>query len=90
MDLIQPNRRFERYFEALGSDIYSIRDVRQADKYTRTTEDILNYIKDNLNEGNDVNDTLEEFNHFVFSIIKLKTLDSIPPKSSVEEMILGE
>ena len=40
--------------EALWSDVYSIGDVRQAERYTNKTETILNYTQGNFNEGNDV------------------------------------
>ena len=76
--------------EALGSDVYYIWDARQADKYTKTTEAILNYIQGNFNEGKNVKEALEELNHFDFNIIKPKTPDSIPVKGLFEEMILGE
>ena len=40
--------------EALVSDVYSVGDTQQADKYIKTTEAILNYIQGNFNKGNDV------------------------------------
>ena len=59
-------------FEALGSDVYLIGYAQQAERYTKTTEAILNYIQGNSNEGNNVKEALEELNHFCFNIIKPK------------------
>ena len=40
--------------EALGSGVYLIGYAQQADKYTKTTLAILNYIQGNFDEGNNV------------------------------------
>ena len=50
--------------EALGSDVYSIRDARQAEKYTKMTEATLNYIQVNFNKGKNAKETLEELENF--------------------------
>ena len=44
--------------ESSGSDVYYIRDSRQAYKYTKTTEGILNYIQGNYNKDNYVKEAL--------------------------------
>ena len=64
--------------ESLGSGICSIRYEIQAEKYTKTMEVILNYIRGNFNEGNGVKLALEELNHFDFNIIKPKIPDLLP------------
>ena len=38
--------------ESWGSNVYYIWDARQADKYTKITDEILNYIQGNSNECN--------------------------------------
>ena len=44
--------------EALGSDVYSIGNAGKAEKYTKTTEAIMNYIQGNFNGGNNVKEAL--------------------------------
>ena len=55
--------------DELKDNIYSIGDVRQADKYTKTTEAILNYILKNYNNGSDVKKALEDLEDFNFDTI---------------------
>ena len=50
--------------EVLGSNVYSIGDVQQADKYTKTMEAILNHIQGNFNKINYVKEVLEELNDY--------------------------
>ena len=45
-NLTKPN--VQGNFEALGSDIYMIRDALQSDRYMKMAEAILNYIQGNV------------------------------------------
>ena len=82
--------KVRRIFEALGSNLYSIEYPQKADKYTKTTEAILNHIKGSINEGNDAEEALEEINNYNFNVIKPKTPGKIPEKGSYKEIILRE
>ena len=44
--------------EELRDNVYSLGDARQADRYTKTTEEIINFIQRTFNEGQDVVDSL--------------------------------
>ena len=64
-------------YESLGSNVYQIGDSRQAEKYTKMMEVILNYTKGNFKKRNDVKESLEELNNFDFNIIEPETPYSI-------------
>ena len=76
--------------EALGDNMYSIGDTRQADKYTKTTEVILNYIQANYTEGNDVKEALENLNDYDFDQIKPVIPAGGTKTGTVDDMILRE
>ena len=76
--------KFRGKREALRSDVYSIGDARQEEKYTNNTEAVLNYIQGYFNKYIDIKEALGDLNHSNFNIIRPKTPDSIAMKSSVE------
>ena len=58
--------------ETLGENVYFIGDARQADNYTKVTENILNYIQSNYTNGFDVKTALEQRKDFDFNKIRSK------------------
>ena len=67
-----------------------IGDSRHADKYTKSTEPILNQIPGTFNKGNNVKEALEELNNYNYDFIKTITPDTTPVKGSVEAIIFIE
>ena len=59
-------------FEALGNDVYSTGDSRQAYNYTKTMEVVINCIRINFNGEKYAKSSLKELNHFWSSNIKFK------------------
>ena len=49
--------------EDLKDNVYTIGDAKQADRYTKTTESIVNYIQRTYDEGQDVKDALVKLQH---------------------------
>ena len=80
--------RFKGACEGLKDHVYTVGDARQADRYTKTTEQILSYILREYTQGRDVKTSLEELE--AVDMIKYKPKEPHPRMSEVDKMVLAQ
>ena len=81
-----PNR-FKGACEELKDHVYTVGDAKQSDRYTKTTERILDYILGNFDQGCDVRTSLEELKEVDMELYKPEQPEG--SMSEVDKMVLA-
>lgn len=77
--------------EELKDNVYTVGDAKQADRYSKTTESIVNYIQRNYDDGQEVKDALVKLQNADMEEYRPDDNDVDEDEISyVEKMILQE
>ena len=76
--------------EELKDNVYTVGDARQADRYTKTTEQIVNYIQRTYDEGQDVKDALVALEHVDMEQYQLEHEGDDENLNPLDRMILQQ
>ena len=87
---IRRSTQFKGACEDLKDHVYTVGDAKQADRYTKTTEQILNYIQREYDQGQEVKDSLEQLEEFDMELYKPEKPDDMAALDDIDKMILQQ